>query len=79
MPAFKVREMLKGPFIMFGVSPWHCWLPALTSTNMLARTSQLVKGSREHSRNAKLLGLVQLAKFFVFAEELGGAEDVHAL
>ncbi len=45
----------------------------------VARASQLVKRSREHSRDAKLLGLVHLADFVIFGEELGGPEDIHAL
>ena len=63
---------------MFGVSPWHHWLPALTGTKMLAHSSKLVKGSREHSQDAKVVGLVEHAKFMK-AEDLGGAEDVCAL
>ena len=63
---------------MFGVSPWHCWLPELTGTKMLTRSSKLVKGSREHSWDAKVVGLVEHAEFMK-AEDLGGAEDVCAL
>ncbi len=61
---------------MFGVSPWHRWLPTLTGTNKLARASLLVKGSREHSRDAKVLGLVEHAQFMT-AEELGGGQKMY--
>ncbi len=45
---------------------------------MLACSSKLVKGSREHSRDANVVGLVEHAEFMK-AEDFGGAEDVRAL
>ncbi len=68
----RLSKLVKGQFIMFGVSPWHRWLPAFTGTKMLACSSTLVKGSREHSRDAKVVGLVEHAEFMK-AEDLGGA------